>query len=308
MQRSAIRHFAVAIEVWTWMALLSAMLLVASPHMAGAAGVVASTCVGDCDGSGDVTVDEIVTLVNMALGNQTQLSACPHGLPADVTDASQVDVAVIITAVNNALSGCRAIPPTALPTATRTPAQTPTPSHPPSPTATITFQPGACAYGFSTDTSNLPSSSACVYGGVFNTSCPTKAAAAVSYGNGAVLAVGIVFNDPLAPNVIIGGTVNGATNASIVAWATTDAPTVLFPLSGTMTLTNNPTLGQVLSVLPTSVPFSRLGCPFDGFVGAYLGTAGSLGASATRSMQEQQPGEMDTALRAFLGALPQAGD
>jgi hypothetical protein len=63
-------------------------------------------CVGDCDGSGDVTVDEIVTLVNMALGSQTQLSACPHGIPADITDVSQIDVSVIVQAVNNALSGC----------------------------------------------------------------------------------------------------------------------------------------------------------------------------------------------------------
>ncbi len=63
-------------------------------------------CVGDCDGSGDVTVDEIITLVNMALGSQTQLSACPHGLPADVTDPSQVNVSLIIKAVNNALNAC----------------------------------------------------------------------------------------------------------------------------------------------------------------------------------------------------------
>jgi hypothetical protein len=65
-----------------------------------------TTCVGDCDGSGDVTVNEIITLVNMALGSQTQLSACPHGLPADLTDPSQVDVSLIIKAVNNALNGC----------------------------------------------------------------------------------------------------------------------------------------------------------------------------------------------------------
>ena len=64
------------------------------------------SCVGDCDGSGQVTVDEIITLVNMVLGNQTQLSACPHGIPPSVTNVSQVDVAVIIQAVNDALNGC----------------------------------------------------------------------------------------------------------------------------------------------------------------------------------------------------------
>jgi hypothetical protein len=69
------------------------------------------SCIGDCDGSGAVTVNEIITLVNMALGSQTQLSACPHGLPASITAASQVDVTVIIQAVNYALNGCPA-PPT----------------------------------------------------------------------------------------------------------------------------------------------------------------------------------------------------
>jgi hypothetical protein len=69
-------------------------------------GVPVPTCVGDCDASGSVTVNEIITLVNMALGSQTQLSACPNGLPADITDPSQVDVSLIIKAVNNALNGC----------------------------------------------------------------------------------------------------------------------------------------------------------------------------------------------------------
>jgi hypothetical protein len=69
-------------------------------------GTGAGSCIGDCDGSGDVTVNEIITLVNMALGSQTQLAACPHGLPADITDPSQVDVSLIIKAVNNALNGC----------------------------------------------------------------------------------------------------------------------------------------------------------------------------------------------------------
>jgi hypothetical protein len=74
-----------------------------------------AVCVGDCDGSDDVTVNEIITLVNMALGSQTQLSACASGLPADITDPSQVDVSLIIQAVNNALAGCSA-PPTVTPT------------------------------------------------------------------------------------------------------------------------------------------------------------------------------------------------
>lgn len=61
---------------------------------------------GDADAGGEVTIEELITLVNMALGNQPQLSAYPHGIPADVTDISQVDIALIIRAVNNALNGC----------------------------------------------------------------------------------------------------------------------------------------------------------------------------------------------------------
>jgi photosystem II stability/assembly factor-like uncharacterized protein len=73
---------------------------------AGTAGGVFSmeqvvACVGDCDGSGTVTVNEIITLVNMALGT-ADASACPHGVPS----GGSVDVALIIQAVNNALNGC----------------------------------------------------------------------------------------------------------------------------------------------------------------------------------------------------------
>jgi len=60
------------------------------------------TCVGDCDGSGSVTVDELITMVNIALGDFPP-SACPDGgLPI----GGDVNVAVIIRGVNNALDGC----------------------------------------------------------------------------------------------------------------------------------------------------------------------------------------------------------
>ena len=58
-------------------------------------------CAGDCDGSGDVAVNELITLVNIALGN-AQPSACPHGVP----NGAEVDITLIIRAVNNALNGC----------------------------------------------------------------------------------------------------------------------------------------------------------------------------------------------------------
>jgi len=40
-------------------------------------------CIGDCDNSGQVTIDELLTLVNIALGT-AQPSACPEGIPSGV--------------------------------------------------------------------------------------------------------------------------------------------------------------------------------------------------------------------------------
>lgn len=64
-------------------------------------GTQTSGCVGDCNDDGSVTVDELLTLVNIALGN-AQPSACTSGLPA----GSGVNIALIVAAVNNALNGC----------------------------------------------------------------------------------------------------------------------------------------------------------------------------------------------------------
>ena len=58
-------------------------------------------CVGDCDGTGSTTINELITLANVALGT-AQPSACPHGVPS----GAEVNVALIIQAVNKALNGC----------------------------------------------------------------------------------------------------------------------------------------------------------------------------------------------------------
>jgi glucose/arabinose dehydrogenase len=60
------------------------------------------TCVGDCDGNLQVTVDEIITMVNIALGNVPLLD-CEA---ADANHDGKVTVDEILTAVNNALNGC----------------------------------------------------------------------------------------------------------------------------------------------------------------------------------------------------------
>ena len=57
------------------------------------------SCVGDCDGNGQGTIDELVTLMKIALGKPL---SCPSGVPAGAT----VDVSLILQAVNNDLNGC----------------------------------------------------------------------------------------------------------------------------------------------------------------------------------------------------------
>jgi hypothetical protein len=59
-------------------------------------------CVGDCNNSGDVTIDEILTLVNIALGNRP-VSDC---LAGDANGDHQITVDEILGAVNSALNGC----------------------------------------------------------------------------------------------------------------------------------------------------------------------------------------------------------
>jgi hypothetical protein len=73
---------------------LTALLLPTLTH--------AAVCVGDCDESGSVAVNELVTGVNIALGTAT-VDTCPS---FDANGDGVVAVNELITAVNNALEGC----------------------------------------------------------------------------------------------------------------------------------------------------------------------------------------------------------
>ena len=57
-------------------------------------------CIGDCDGNGSVTIDEVFTLVTVTLGEP---ASCLRGVPA----AATVDVSLCLQAVRNALHGCQ---------------------------------------------------------------------------------------------------------------------------------------------------------------------------------------------------------
>lgn len=59
-------------------------------------------CTGDCNGDGPVTIDELITMINIALGT-TPLSGCSAG---DKNRDGAVTVDEILTAVNKALNGC----------------------------------------------------------------------------------------------------------------------------------------------------------------------------------------------------------
>lgn len=89
-----------------------------------------ATCVGDCDGDGEVRINELIAAVGIALG-QASAATC---LAVDVNGDGAVTITELISATNGLLSGCPAET-----TATATPpGVTMTPTASPSPSATAT--------------------------------------------------------------------------------------------------------------------------------------------------------------------------
>jgi CSLREA domain-containing protein len=70
----------------------------------GAVESSATSCVGDCGYDGNVTVNELVLMVNIAIGNAL-VTACE---PGDKNGDANITVDELVTAVNNSLNGCRA--------------------------------------------------------------------------------------------------------------------------------------------------------------------------------------------------------
>jgi hypothetical protein len=56
-------------------------------------------CEGNCNGDNVVTINEVIILVDIVLGEQP-ISACPHGA------MGSVNIANLVKAVSNALYGC----------------------------------------------------------------------------------------------------------------------------------------------------------------------------------------------------------
>ncbi len=61
-----------------------------------------TSCPGDCNGNGETVVNELISAVNIALGNSPP-TACPA---ADLDQDGRVTIAELIQAVNAALNGC----------------------------------------------------------------------------------------------------------------------------------------------------------------------------------------------------------
>jgi hypothetical protein len=113
----------------------------------------ASACVGDCDGSHEVTVDELIVGVNIALEN-----ALPSDCPAfDCNQSGQVTIDCLLQAVNAALDGCGGVP---APTASATPTATPASPPPASPTPASP-----------TPTTNPAATLATIQATIFSTTC-----------------------------------------------------------------------------------------------------------------------------------------
>jgi hypothetical protein len=65
-----------------------------------------ATCVGDCNGDGSVSIDDIIEMVDIALGD-LDVSRCPAG---DANDDNQITIDEILKAVSVALNGCAVSP------------------------------------------------------------------------------------------------------------------------------------------------------------------------------------------------------
>jgi hypothetical protein len=60
------------------------------------------SCLGDCNDDREVTVNELITMVNIALGT-ANVSLCATG---DTNGDGTITVNEIVAGVNNALNGC----------------------------------------------------------------------------------------------------------------------------------------------------------------------------------------------------------
>jgi hypothetical protein len=215
------------------------------------------SCHADCNADGQVTIDELIIAVRIALG-EAGLDACDA---ADTSGNGAIEVNELVSAVGRALSGCPVVP---------------TPTHPsPPPTGTPTEPPVArCPSNFLDD--SLGANQLCLYAGRWNASCGGDGLE-VSF---ATATDGGVFLAAVAGDRLIGiiGRVTSATGAELQGWFTDfDNLSDLKTLAGTATLADD---GATLRIDPDTAPFSVAGCDFAAYAGSFLRTVEGEAARA----------------------------
>ena len=101
----------------------AAITLALTPAFSTPASAQPAACIGDCNGDAEVTVDELITLVNVVLEN-APIADCEAG---DANGDGVVTVDEIVKAVDKALTGCP-VPPTVTPTTSPVATATPAPN------------------------------------------------------------------------------------------------------------------------------------------------------------------------------------
>lgn len=212
----------------TGLALAFAVLL--GPAQAGGQ---MEPCPGDCDGDGTVTVSELITAVNIALGTAL-LSACDA---ADVDGDGRVTVAELIAAVNAALLGCRG-------------------------------GDKRCPLDFHSDFQNTTMPAFCAFRGRWNRTCGDDQLEATFF---AVrdpegdITTAVVFT---IPPVFFVGTIDSATTSSLLGVGLAQDPSTAEPIDGSMSLTDG---GRTLVIDPDEAPFTVDDCPFERYAGMFTG-------------------------------------
>jgi len=94
---------------WSWQRCISgaAAVVALAAWMSAAPGTARAQCTGDCNGDGSVTIDELITMVNIDLGT-SDLSTCTAG---DANADGEITIDEIIKAVGYALDVCPTVTP-----------------------------------------------------------------------------------------------------------------------------------------------------------------------------------------------------
>lgn len=233
----------------------------------------AGECVGDCNEDGSVTVDEITTLANVALG-KVDMHDCMRG---DLNHDGRCTVDEVVAAVNSALRACgsTAATPTVPPPTPTPPHTTPTAGHP-----TPTAPAHSCPFDFQDPVD--ASAGACIYQGTWNQSCGDDQLQAywetgtLEYRNGQT-APGVRVTFPeLSPPVYMLAQVTSSIRATLVGVFAD--PSQIHALTGSLVLRGF----TGLVITPDTPPIAINQCAFARYTGTCTGMTSS-GADATAS-------------------------